>query len=430
MRWAPLGPAALLAVTAGFGCASQGMPPGGPPDTDAPQLVRVQPESGAVSVMPRAVEFRFNEVVSERPRGAQSLRQLVVLSPGDGDVEVAWNRNALAVRPGKGWRQNTAYTVTLLSGLSDLRGNAAAHPFRTVFSTGATIPSGVLRGSAFDWMAGRAAPMARIEATRPGDSTLTWAVAADSSGRFVLGSLPADTFLVRGWIDANGNGVRDLREAWDTVTVALRDSARADFYAFPRDTAGARLSEVAIVDSMTVRIRFDHGLRPAAPLEGAVIRIILARDSTDLTVDRILTAAAFDSLARTRATERADSAARADTSAAARQARERADSVRRVRVRDSVAAAQLADLRAARDTVRREPPPVPARPTPPTEFVIMLREPLPEAVPLRLIAATVQALEGPRRTSERSLTRLRPPPRDTSAVRRPPPAVPPTRPPR
>jgi hypothetical protein len=428
-----LRPAALLLMAAAIGCASQGMPPGGPPDTKAPKLLKVLPESGAVGVTPRVVEFQFDEVVSERPRGASSLDQLVVISPTDGNVQVDWGRSRIVVRPSKGWRRNTAYTVTVLAGLSDLRTNAAAVPFRTVFSTGSTIPSGVVRGNAFDWMAGRPAPRARIEATLRGDTAFKWAIAADSVGRFVLGSLPADTFLVRGWIDVNNNGLRDTREPWDTTTVVVRDSVRTEFYVVPHDTLGARMSEANLSDSMTVRVKFDHGLRPMTPLAGASIRIIRARDSSEIAIASVLPAAEHDSLAQIRERARADSVARADTSAAARRRRAQGDSVRRVQAQDSTVRAQIASVRSARDTTKADPPPKPSRPTPPTDFVIVTREPLPVEVDLRVVARDVQALLGPRGNSVRSLIRRRPPPRDTTAAKRPPgvpPATPPpTRPP-
>ena len=34
----------------GLACAQPGMPPGGPPDVAAPQIVRITPDSGATSV--------------------------------------------------------------------------------------------------------------------------------------------------------------------------------------------------------------------------------------------------------------------------------------------------------------------------------------------------------------------------------------------
>ena len=94
----------IVAGAAAVGCASQAMPPGGPPDLAPPVLVTVSPESGAVLVSPKAVTFRFDEVVSERPRGAPSLDQLVLISPCDWNacasgeavnayrlIEMCWN---------------------------------------------------------------------------------------------------------------------------------------------------------------------------------------------------------------------------------------------------------------------------------------------------------------------------------------------------
>ncbi|HRQ78451.1 MAG TPA: hypothetical protein PLY94_07610, partial [Gemmatimonadaceae bacterium] len=55
-------------------CASQGMPPGGPPDAEIPQIVQLLPDTNAVNVRVPAVVLRFDEVVNERsaatpPRG-------------------------------------------------------------------------------------------------------------------------------------------------------------------------------------------------------------------------------------------------------------------------------------------------------------------------------------------------------------------------
>ena len=57
-------------------CASASPPPGGPPDSEPPRLVKITPDTGAVSVRPPKVVFRFDEVVSERPQGAATLAGL------------------------------------------------------------------------------------------------------------------------------------------------------------------------------------------------------------------------------------------------------------------------------------------------------------------------------------------------------------------
>src|SRR6478672_8618623 len=49
------------AVLLALGCASPGMPPGGPPDVAAPQIIAIAPDSGRVGVTPKEVIFRFDE---------------------------------------------------------------------------------------------------------------------------------------------------------------------------------------------------------------------------------------------------------------------------------------------------------------------------------------------------------------------------------
>lgn len=422
--------AALAVLTATVACASQGLPPGGHPDVTPPMLLRVTPESGTVNVRPRAVEFAFDEIVSERPRGAQTLAGLVVISPSDGKPDVSWERSRVAIRPQHGWRDNTAYSITILPGMTDLRGNAATRAFRTVFSTGATIPNGIVAGAAFDWTEGKPAPSARIDATIGTDTLLKYAIAADSVGRFLLGSLPAERFFVRAWMDLNKNGVRDLREPWDSVTLSVADSVRHDFYMFVHDTLGARLAGVTMVDSVTLRLKFDHALRGDPPLSEQQIAVAVARDSSAIQVRRVLTLAFYDSVAALARAAAADSALRADTTERGRKALAARDSARIARARDSVARLQIDSLRALRDTVRREPPPVPGRPVPPTEFVVITAAPLPVDTAVRVSARDVQAIEGPPRTSDRLIVRPKPAPRDTTrtdppaqSLRRPPHAV-------
>ena len=89
----------MIGVVALLACASQGDPPGGPPDAVPPVLVGIVPESGAVNARPERVEFRFDEVVNERPQSVTNLADLFLISPRDGAPRVSWNRDEIAVRP-------------------------------------------------------------------------------------------------------------------------------------------------------------------------------------------------------------------------------------------------------------------------------------------------------------------------------------------
>src|SRR5687767_15450931 len=105
----------------GLGCASPGMPPGGPPDAAAPQIVAIIPDSGTVGVSPKEVRFRFDEVVSERPPSVTTLADLFLISPREGVPDVSWHRDAIGVRPPRGWRPHHGYTGVLLPRFADSR---------------------------------------------------------------------------------------------------------------------------------------------------------------------------------------------------------------------------------------------------------------------------------------------------------------------
>ncbi len=381
---------ALLAGVTSGACASPGMPPGGPPDDLEPQVVRVTPDTNAVNVRAPAVLIHFDEVISERPAAQTGqassaeagLRGLVRVSPSDGREDVIWRRTAIEVRPRRGFRPNTTYRVTILPGVTDLRGNSRRTATEVVFSTGATLQQGSVRGVFFDWAAGRSAPGALVELFLGSDSTFRWVTAADSLGRFTLHDLAPGAYQARAWIDANGDRRLGLREVSDTATLEVADSATVEFYGFIRDTIAPRLEAVETIDSTALRLRFDRAIPVDWDAAGAVE--LFATDSTPIALGgALLPLARFDSL---RVAARADSAA-ADTA-------------------DPQAA------RVAGDTVPADPGPVFGRPKPETTWAIPLAAPLgPGAYRIRVSGA--RGLNGATAVIDREF-RVRPPPAPTA----------------
>lgn len=389
-------------------CASPGMPPGGPPDAVAPEVVAVRPDSGAVNVRASSAIIRFSEVVSEGPRtpgaGTGGLGAVVIVSPGDGLERVHWRRNAIEIEPRDGFRAGTAYRITLLPGIVDLRGNVMTESRSVVFSTGADIPDGTISGAVFDWVAGAPAPNARVEAFLPADSTFRWMARADSTGRYALRNLRAGTYMLRGFIDQNNNRGLDRREAFDALAVTLDSTISIDLYAFVHDTVGPRIETVARVDSSALRVRFNTAVAVDwAPTETAFVLIRTDADSAVVPLGEAVPAARFDSIT-TAARAAADSIA--------------LDSTVRANPADSVAARRLAELversrvAAIADTttdslvVER---PTSGRPTPVREWVIGLPQPLvPGAYLLR--AVEIPGLSAARETSERAFVIDPPPP--------------------
>jgi hypothetical protein len=277
----------LIACLSLCACASQGAPPGGPPDTQAPVLVSITPDSGAVSVKRGAAAFRFDEVVSERPAGVTNLGDLFVVSPRQGAPNVSWHRSEIDVKPRRGWLANTTYTVTILPGISDLRGNVRNTGASMFFSTGPVIDKSSVSGTAYDLLSGAPVGGALVEARSGADTTVSWLARADSNGVFRLAHLPPKSFLLRAYLDRNKNFGADPDEPTDTSTVTLTDSAHADFYLAVRDSAAPRLASAVSSDSVTVAISFDRPSDSASVTTPANYTVT-ASDSTSVPVIAVI----------------------------------------------------------------------------------------------------------------------------------------------
>ena len=399
---------ALLFVLAA--CASSQSPPGGPPDALPPEIVATTPDSAATGARPDRVVFELNEVVSERPQGTATLTTLFLVSPRDGEPRVEWKRDRLTVRPRRGWRPNTVYTVTMLPGLTDLRGNVRREGATLVFSTGATIPSTLLSGVIFDWPAGRPAARALVQAITVEDTTISYVTVADSGGRFTMPHLPPGRYVVRGVLDQNSNRALDRREAWDSATVTFADTASVELLAFVHDTIGPRIANATPRDTV-LRVTFDKPLDPSQELTASDFRLVALPDSAPVAIARVLGVRAFEEAEQARARASADSARRA--AAAADSARR--DTARGPAIpRGALPGERAPTDSAARDSARADTALRPSRPAPQVEVVLILGAPLAPGASYRLRAVDVRNLLGAARTSDRAIAMPRPAPADTA----------------
>jgi Bacterial Ig-like domain len=420
----------LILLLGVAGCAQLGAPPGGPEDKNPPRLLRVSPDTNALNARPKSVELRFDEIINERPaRGGQDLAALFLISPRRGRVDVDWHRSRIEIRPRRGWQANTTYTITQLAGVTDLRGNADTSEHRYVFSTGPTRPATQIRGRVFDWVAGRVAPRAYVEAVHLPDS-LTYGEYADTSGQFLIRYTPPGRYLLRAVIDANTNRVIDRRELFDSATVTLGDSITREMLAFIHDSVGPGIAQVEERDSVTLRVTFDRPLQPRVAVTAGQFSL-KAADSTVVPITSFVLGTVFEK-------QQADSARAKAVQDSVRRA-QTADSIRRANPRAAPApvtppAAPPArpPSAAARDTAA---PPRPSAPAPETYAVITVGRPLAPVTSYRLHADSLRSLLGIARSSDRVFTTPRPraandtttPPGGDSARRPPPTRRPPPR---
>jgi hypothetical protein len=357
------------AVSVVLACASPGMPPGGPPDVAAPELLSIAPDSGSTRTSPREVIFRFDEVVAERPASVTDLADLFLISPRDGTPRVSWNRDEIAVRPRRGWRPNTAYTITMLRGITDIRGNVRNTGASTFFSTGPLVPRTRITGRVFDWVTGSVAPNALVESFVSPDSMHAYIAITDTTGSFLLEHLPPGRYVVRGLVDRNRNRGIDAGEQWDSTSVNLTDSSVVELLVFTHDSVAPRIREIAGIDSLSLRISFDKPVDPMQQLSVANFTIV-GRDSVPVTIVSV-TPPARDTTPVTRVTPLA---------------------------RDTTGTRVV---RPGRDTVAVVRP-VMSRPIPISQVIITLQRPLAAGATYRVRALGLRGLLGVTGDSERA----------------------------
>jgi hypothetical protein len=385
-------------------CASAGPPPGGAEDRQPPRLVRVTPDTNAVNVGAKVATFYFDETINDRGTDAQDVTNMFLVSPSDGTPRVSYHRSRIDVRPRHGFRPNTAYTITLLPGLSDLRANSMKSGATVVFSTGPTIPALRIAGTAFDWVGGQPVARALIEATSP--DSVVYLAQADSLGRFSVGPLNPGSYLVRMTIDQNQNHRPDRGESFDTLRVVAPHPAPVELLAASRDTLPARITSATAADSTSIHVTFDRLLDPAQQFTAANFHLAGA-DSVRIPITSIRSPHDDEVRARAQQQASADSARRADSLAGR---------PRRAEPRPTA-------------TTPADSTPKPSRPAPFTTLILDVARPLAPNATYRLRVTSIRALSGRETGSERSFTTPKTPtprpPADSTAPRG---ARPPTRP--
>ncbi|HVD04496.1 MAG TPA: hypothetical protein VNB89_00695, partial [Gemmatimonadaceae bacterium] len=273
-------------------------------------------------------------------------------------------------------------------------------------------------GVVFDWVSGKPAARAFVQAHQRTDTTFTWIAQADSAGRFELRSFPSGSYLVRAIVDANDNRGLDPREAWDSVGVAVADSARVEIYAFVHDTIGPRINTVAVADSVTLQVEFDKAIDPKVPVTPAQF-VMFASDSTTTAIVSLPSDSTISDERSARERARSDSGSAVPGAKDSAQA----DSVRRARAaRPGPTDSRVPLPRPARgraaapvDTV---PLPKPTRPLPKTRLNLRLAKLLKPATTYRLRATDIRGLLGNARTSDKLFTTPKPPePAPTDSTR-------------
>ena len=300
-------------IVAAAACARVMPPSGGTPDKEPPRVIETTPgQNGAASSLAGTntpVRIVFDEVLSER-----GPREMVMVSPETGEVDVDRDDNELHITIKGGWQPNRVYRITVLPGIVDRFGNARSTAYELVFSTGATIVYNAIGGLVTDRITGRPVANARVELISRADSTV-YTTVTDSIGFYGLRSVPLGQYQTRVYVDQNRNRKLDPFEAaanQDVNIASPTDTSAIELQLLARDTTPARLMRAEIRDSLQVRLFFDDYTDPAGGLPPMRITAWQLPDSVQIVGGAIMSPREF---AAFRARSARDTA-RADTTAA------------------------------------------------------------------------------------------------------------------
>ncbi len=268
----------LVSLWALGGCARAVAPEGGPVPVTPLRVVASSPDTFAtVAPFSGSVDIEFERRASERPaRG--SLADAVIVSPRTGEVSVELTRSGLRVSMEGGFQASAIYRITVLPVLQDLFRNPMAAPFDLFFSTGPEFEPNVLAGLVTDRLTRGAAPGVRVDAQPyqggPHQSTI-----ADSTGIFTFPYLPQGRYNLVAYEDQNRNRSPDFMEPQDSLQVdlfPLDTLLIMDLALLLPDSTPARLENVEVLDSVTLRLEFDDPFEPNLLLDQ--LRVFLTRE--------------------------------------------------------------------------------------------------------------------------------------------------------
>jgi len=323
------------------------------------------------------VIITFNERISERATGG-SLDDVVLVSPAIEDIEVKHRRDGLEISAPDGFPPGKVFRFTVQTMVSDLFGNTLREPFELVFSTGPEPVPTVVAGSVIDRITGQAQSI-RVDAvlsTGPDETEdpEVYPSRSDQQGIFTLRFLPPGRYRLRAFEDRNRNGEPDFGEPQAQTTALLNaagDTAIYELETLAGDSTAARVTEVAVTDSVTLEITLDDYLDPDRPLNNIEVTLVPASDSVAVgplpATEQVLHTYQHEALLRDRA-----AAAAADTSTGAPAGR--------------VPVSPLVN-----DPAETGPPPAPR---PQQTFFVVTETPLPPGVELIVRVARVSNING------------------------------------
>jgi hypothetical protein len=245
-------------------CANQQSPPGGPKDTEPPEIVGVYPENGTLNFADDYFEIDFSEYVEKL-----SLLDALFISPEIQNLDYDWSGTSVQITFDDTLLVNTTYTVSIGSSIKDLNNqNPMTEAMNISFSTGEKIDVGEITGKVYDNDLTGTMIFAYLKADtfanplfeKPQNITQV-----GENGEFKLLGLKEGEYRIFAFMDENGNrlyNMGDEKYGVSSKTINISDSANSingiNFKLTREDTIAPFISSVTMTDKHHISVEYSE----------------------------------------------------------------------------------------------------------------------------------------------------------------------------
>ncbi|HOZ02004.1 MAG TPA: Ig-like domain-containing protein [Candidatus Syntrophosphaera sp.] len=259
----------LVAILAS--CGSKKGPTGGPEDLEKPVVLTSLPAQFG-QIDNQRIEINFSKALDKA-----SVTQAVYIYPPVADKKISVDKSTLLIRLHEDLLPDTNYYVTLTTRLKDVRGNALAENQTLVFAHGALQNRRLSGEVSFEDPADGNLP---FKLTLVSADSLLVLNQTGSGPSYAIESLNSADYILRGYIDKDGNGRYDFaREPYYEGSASLRQNARLDIAFAYADTVKPLLQTVVGKSPREIELTFSEALSEIGEL-----KILAADGETELPI--------------------------------------------------------------------------------------------------------------------------------------------------
>lgn len=225
-------------------CARQLSPSGGPEDKTCPVIQNSIPTSSSLNVPVHSkIDIFFSEWISRKTNNLVSiyppLKHKVIIS-----------KNKLQIVPSEPLADSQTYHIILSSNLQDFHGNALPTSYSLVFSTGASLDSGLVNGCIVDQSKGnKRYQVALFRNDHFGDSGYlaapSYRIESDTLGKYQFDFIKAGLYRIIAYVNSAQNAKNEL--VYTSIDSVIQVTSEPDtLFLYPSrvDTAFPTISSV------------------------------------------------------------------------------------------------------------------------------------------------------------------------------------------